>query len=97
MLFPSDGDYVEQLPPMDVPKFRWWRCSECSKEVDSASGNATMGLPGTQPSMVNTEAIAVDANTVEGASSLSSPQKTTNALSGDVADMGMFSCIIYIL
>ncbi|CAN4119228.1 unnamed protein product [Withania somnifera] len=27
----------EQLPPLDVPKFRWWRCKNCIHEIGTGS------------------------------------------------------------
>lgn len=39
--FSLEGDQTESeeqtsfLPPLDVPKFRWWRCQNCLREVAS--------------------------------------------------------------
>lgn len=30
MPFPLEGD---DLPPLDIPRFRWWKCSNCILEV----------------------------------------------------------------
>lgn len=44
--FPLDGNLTntrEQLEPLYVAKFRWWRCQSCVQEIGAAS--ASRGLP----------------------------------------------------
>ncbi|MCD9644137.1 hypothetical protein HAX54_032123 [Datura stramonium] len=31
--FGSSSNPEEQLPPLDVPKFKWWRCDKCFQEI----------------------------------------------------------------
>ncbi|KAM3201747.1 protein EMBRYONIC FLOWER 1 [Capsicum annuum] len=38
--FPSASDHSiseEELPPLDAPKFRWWRCKNCIDEIGTES------------------------------------------------------------
>ncbi|XP_070012656.1 protein EMBRYONIC FLOWER 1-like [Nicotiana sylvestris] len=34
----------EQLPPLDVPKFRWWRCKNCIHEIGAESAGEESGI-----------------------------------------------------
>lgn len=34
--FASEGDnddLVDNLPPLSIPRFRWWQCSNCAPEI----------------------------------------------------------------
>ncbi|XP_071920092.1 uncharacterized protein [Coffea arabica] len=67
---------MEQLPPMEVPRFRFWRCTDCVSEFESTTakvlqetqeGAATLNTEGIQAVNAN---VCLNANTVEGSLSL---------------------------
>ncbi|CAK9136395.1 unnamed protein product [Ilex paraguariensis] len=37
-------EQLSVLPPLHVPKFRWWRCQNCLQEIGSASAAEEIGL-----------------------------------------------------
>ncbi|KAL3498440.1 hypothetical protein ACH5RR_041172 [Cinchona calisaya] len=87
-LFPSDSNpsaSVDQLPPMEVPAFRWWRCPKCLVLIETQKGPETVNADGSQAVDAN---VTSNANIVEDASLLSCPQKIQNASYGDVTAMG---------
>uniref|UniRef100_A0A7N0V863 Embryonic flower 1-like protein n=1 Tax=Kalanchoe fedtschenkoi TaxID=63787 RepID=A0A7N0V863_KALFE len=36
----SSEDIKSSLPPLHVPKFKWWRCQSCLSEIDAAGATA---------------------------------------------------------
>nr|XP_016465919.1 PREDICTED: protein EMBRYONIC FLOWER 1-like [Nicotiana tabacum] len=49
----------EQLPPLDVPKFRWWRCKNCINEIGTESaGEECEVLSSSCRSRLNSENMA---------------------------------------
>ena len=45
----------EQLPPLDVPKFRWWRCQSCVQDIEKASPSSVRGEIHPSPCSSNKE------------------------------------------
>lgn len=49
--FASEGSDVDNLPPIDVPRFQWWQCPNCvpdiamkrSREESSVAGRSDVG------------------------------------------------------
>ncbi|KAL1829367.1 hypothetical protein ACET3Z_007779 [Daucus carota] len=70
----------EQLPPLDVPKFRWWRCQSCVQDIEKASPSSVRGEIHPSPCSSNKE----KDNALVGSSAVQGQENGVKEFSGQL-------------